>query len=470
MVNPIYVKRHIPGKGVGLVAIQNIPKGTRILSEAAFLIAPCLPTEDELLSILLNQWAAFNEHQRQELLSFHNLRPYNNLRERLGGIFITNSLPIQEINLPNDKINNLGGDSSIHRSARGGIFLEACRLNHACDANAITNWNEGLEQLNVTASKDICKDEEITISYLGIKIPRKDRQAYLKDKFAFECSCRLCSLSPKESKISDRKLNEVLRLTNLVFGRSTESRFENPLRELRELDEMVRLFKEQGTGSAALAYTLYNAAHITISYSDMARGSIFMERAISEWKIAYGSDCAEIAKWGHIPKNPSKYEYYGQSNEWRAAVDAVPTDLDPEAFEKWLWKREIRYPVEGPIDFRCRTIFLPIVDLPLPNNEDYYDANEAGSYRARLHWCFLGEITHLSKFGPSALAVNDIDGTEIRLAFYTEDGGKELPPKLLQPANTVAIINPQPYEFPAEDDSGGVQRGIRHSDELLLKV
>ncbi|KAF2179638.1 hypothetical protein K469DRAFT_716138 [Zopfia rhizophila CBS 207.26] len=48
----------------------------------------------------------------------HNLYPYQNVAEQSLGIIRMNGLPIET--------NGIGG----------GVFLEACRINHACDNNA----------------------------------------------------------------------------------------------------------------------------------------------------------------------------------------------------------------------------------------------------------------------------------------------------------------------------------------------
>jgi SET domain-containing protein len=44
-----------------------------------------------------------------------------------------------------------------------GIFLDACRINHACDNNAQKSWNENIKRHTIHALRDIEKDEEITI-------------------------------------------------------------------------------------------------------------------------------------------------------------------------------------------------------------------------------------------------------------------------------------------------------------------
>jgi hypothetical protein len=106
----------------------------------------------------------------------HNIHSYKNAAEQYLGIIQTNSLPAE-------------ADED-----EGGIFLEACRINHACDNNAQKNWNENIKRHTVHALRDISENEEITIYYLGMDKKREDRREALHAKFSFTCLCRLCSL------------------------------------------------------------------------------------------------------------------------------------------------------------------------------------------------------------------------------------------------------------------------------------
>jgi hypothetical protein len=112
----MYALEDAPGKGKGLVAIERIPRGTRILSEPPVITTPVLQQDDESLkSHISQQVASLSEHQRQSFLTLYNLYPYQSIAEQSLGIIRTNGLPI-------------GADG-----IEGGIFLDACRINHSCD-------------------------------------------------------------------------------------------------------------------------------------------------------------------------------------------------------------------------------------------------------------------------------------------------------------------------------------------------
>jgi SET domain-containing protein len=153
---PMYAIVDIPRRGKGIVATKNITKGSRILEEKPVITTPEQPQSDEWLKTnIAQQVSCLNDHQRQSFFSMHNLYAYQSTAEQALGIIRTNSLPIEA--------NGIGG----------GIFLEACRINHACDDNAQKYWNRRIERHTVHALKDILKGEEITIYYLAQAVVAK---------------------------------------------------------------------------------------------------------------------------------------------------------------------------------------------------------------------------------------------------------------------------------------------------------
>ncbi|KAF1828517.1 hypothetical protein BDW02DRAFT_615361 [Decorospora gaudefroyi] len=267
----MYALRDVLGRGKGLVAIENIPKGTRILSEKPIITMPEDQGEDEWLKSHISQQVdSLTEHLRKSFLSMHNLYPYQNLAEQALGIVKTNGLPVEA--------NGIGG----------AVFLEACRINHAGDNNAQKNWNQSIKRHTVHALRDISKGDEITIYYLGRDSSREIRQRKLQDKFGFLCSCRLCSLPTEQSQENDRRLERVDQLDDLIGYDGMRLKFS--LQTLRYVDERIRLYNEQGPGDSGLPRAYLDAAQITIAHGDLARGRIFAERAVEGWRTAHGSD------------------------------------------------------------------------------------------------------------------------------------------------------------------------------------
>ncbi|RDL41599.1 uncharacterized protein BP5553_01578 [Venustampulla echinocandica] len=244
------VDSEVPGRGKGLVATRKIPMGTRILSEEPIVRVPEAVLDIQtLLPSIRRQVDALTPDQRRAFLSMYNMHT-DDATLRYLGIVRTNSLPL------GDYVGEVG------------IFLNACRINHACDNNAQKGWNENIQRHTVHAIRDIEKDTEIAIYYLDVVNNRKTRQETLRKKFGFTCSCSLCSLPPDKSQESDRRLDEILRLDSLISTDGSVGIMSAPLRILRYVDEQIRLYHEQGPNDPGLPRAFSDAAQIAIANGD----------------------------------------------------------------------------------------------------------------------------------------------------------------------------------------------------------
>lgn len=322
----MYALEEVHGKGNGLIATRTIPMGSRILSEQPIVRVPDDESnndeldDDARLACLNRQVDALPPDERQAFLSMYNVHSHN-VSQNLG-IFLTNALPLR------------------HDGEEAGIFLNACRINHACDNNAHNSWNANIKRHTIHALRDIDQGEEITINYLGILKKRETRQRYLQEHFAFTCSCHLCSLSTDESQESDRRLNELRNLDHLIGREWSMDILSAPLRILQYLDQVVRLNNEHGLCAAALPRAFIHAAQLTAAHGDLARASVFFERAVLGWTPLLGNDSSKVLKARSLSQDPSEYELYGLSTNWRTTIDEIPEGIDSEMFEERLWKRE----------------------------------------------------------------------------------------------------------------------------------
>ncbi|KDN66409.1 hypothetical protein CSUB01_12305 [Colletotrichum sublineola] len=368
----------------------------------------------------------------------HNIYPYTNAAEQYLGIFQTNSLPTETV-----------GD-------KGAIFLDACRINHACDNNAQKNWNERIKRHTVHALKDINKGEEITITYLGPLKNRETRQKALQKKFDFTCLCHLCSLPPEQSQESDRRLEKIHRLDRVIDQLGAEGILRTPVRTLRYFDQQIRLYNEQGREDVGFAQAFANAARLVIANGDLARGHVFSARASSVWRTTLGGDSTQAIEHEALARDPSKYMLFGISTKWKTKVNEAPQGLEPGDFEDWLWKREKSTHPGQLANLQSRTIFPRFIDLP--------ERSSIGTYRPRCHWCFFGEIVHFASLLRLEMEIKDLDGTTIPLYFYTDSRGSELAPGQVQKGYTVAILDAGRHAF------AFCEPGIRHEDPQMIKV
>ncbi|KAF9482876.1 SET domain-containing protein [Pholiota conissans] len=84
-----------------------------------------------------------------------------------------------------------------------GIFLQTGRCNHSCGPNAKWDWDLSSFSLTLSAVREIRVGEEITIAYVPLHLPQKEREASLRDMYDFSCVCEFCAQSSDEINKSD---------------------------------------------------------------------------------------------------------------------------------------------------------------------------------------------------------------------------------------------------------------------------
>ncbi|KAG6313980.1 hypothetical protein E4U44_002173 [Claviceps purpurea] len=360
----------------------------------------------------------------------HNVRPHNNTTERYFDIFQTNCLPAGDV------------------PETSAIFLEACRINHDCDHNALHQWNDNIKRHTVHAVRDIDKGEEITTSYIPYLRSREWRQRALKQSFGFTCSCRICSLPAYESEERDRKLEQISRLYQLCAAQPTTS----SLMKLGYIYAQTCYWIELGREDYGFVESHEEAALLAITHGDLARGRVFAQKAASIWTTVFGSDSPRAIKWAALAQESGPFALYN------TAVGEAPEGLGPDDFEEWLWrtkKPKGQINLTGP---SSQAYFTGFVDLPYTRGIGIGDTSKIRD------WCFVGEIVETLFFGHLKFEIKDIHGKIIPLHFYTPDQGRELMPSQYQTGYTVALFDALQYVFRYGPP------GIRHEDPRMIKI
>lgn len=444
----MYTLQDVQGKGKGLIATRRIPMGTRILCEEPIIRVPETRLDSKkTLKSIQKQVNDLTPSQKQAFLSMRNIHAEATASQYVG-IIRTNALPI------GDEVGEVG------------IFLDACRINHACDNNAQKNWNENIQRHTVHAKRDIEKDEEITIYYIRILNNRQARQEALRKGFAFTCSCRLCSLPPDLSQQTDRRLDEILELDDLIGRGGMMAILSAPLRVLRYVDRQVCLYNEHGPNDNGLPRAYSDAAQIAIANGDLARAHILTERAVRGWTNLEGDDSSHVLQFKPLSLDPSKHDLYGMSKKWKTAMDDIPQGLNPDEFEDWLWRRDKPKRPGQQADLRNRATFPSFAGLPGENFADpeFFEKSDGSTYRPRRHWLFLAEIADFANLTRLHMEIADVDGNTVPLFFYTEGRGNELEHTQIQKGHTVAILYAKRHAFMFDDP------GIRHEVPRYIKV
>lgn len=129
--------RHVPSKGLGIIATSDIARGQAIVTEAPFLMVDYPPNIHQVTSRL-----AKLPTNLQSLFSTFNpsLSPHHT--NRTVDIIATNVIPLGEEPLVDleDEILPLDADLEVEQRCRSGLFKTICRVNHSCLPNSRWTW------------------------------------------------------------------------------------------------------------------------------------------------------------------------------------------------------------------------------------------------------------------------------------------------------------------------------------------
>ncbi|XP_073528901.1 histone-lysine N-methyltransferase SMYD3 [Phyllobates terribilis] len=101
-----------------------------------------------------------------------------------------------------------------------GLYPSMSLLNHSCDPNCVIVF-EGT-RLHLRTVKEIPQGEELTISYMDVKMPSHMRQMQCQRQYCFTCDCHRCMSKDKDEDM-------------LAGGEETSREMEHSLPTLEEL-------------------------------------------------------------------------------------------------------------------------------------------------------------------------------------------------------------------------------------------
>ena len=141
MISPKLRIEAVPGKGVGVVASQDIEAGELLIRES-----PVLVVDQWTPHHLLAAWQKLSPPDRTSYSLLANSQPE---LQPVVGVALTNMIPLNRT------------------ATKFGVFLTVARINHSCLANS-NHYQENLtgdHSEAVRAVRRIARGEEITISY-----------------------------------------------------------------------------------------------------------------------------------------------------------------------------------------------------------------------------------------------------------------------------------------------------------------
>lgn len=197
--------QRVHGKGFGIVALRQIQKGERILSDVPilslskdqfqrcdshlqeFLVSDSLSSEVE--NVIRSALTERSTTDQELFWSLYD--PYASGEKTAVGIWLSNSI-------------GLGSEEQ-----HVGVMAIGSRFNHSCTPNVCYSWQERSAKLVFHATSTIETMQELTISYVPLTWKKTQRQTKLHQLYKFTCQCMSCSLSSQTLLLSDHRRTKI---------------------------------------------------------------------------------------------------------------------------------------------------------------------------------------------------------------------------------------------------------------------
>ena len=218
MPSKMYEVKQIEGKGLGIVAVKDISKGTLILKETPQMshidaLTPNLQGSHEALQIwikkvisLFNEMNLADQAEYMKLHShFENENSFGLISEFLGLIYTM----VNDGKKADEILKIIG--IFIANNYENSLSIQISRFNHSCKPNAIhSEFNEVWAVCNIKAG------QEITTSYkedglFGLRTTQ-NRQEIILQTWGFACKCEFCQESDDDEQTTiQSKIQELIK-------------------------------------------------------------------------------------------------------------------------------------------------------------------------------------------------------------------------------------------------------------------
>ncbi|KAI0202075.1 hypothetical protein F4808DRAFT_459457 [Astrocystis sublimbata] len=285
-VDPPFFEEHMHGKGIGLLSNRSIAKGEILMVRNPTLVAQMdalaeleVGVRDMMYEIALSR---LPKSSRDAFLA----QMGRNIHDKID----TNSFQFF--------VHGAGEAGRGHL----GCYPDVARLNHDCRPNVhyrITNAT-----MTAVASRNIQQGEELTVSYIDVFLPSKERKERIRT-WGFECGCALCRLPKNETAASDKRLHRINQL------KADLNNFKEVKVNADTGAEYVALHEQEGLhGHLGSAYT--RAALNSALFGDEARSKEYALRAGEELSLEKGPESGDARAMRVLAEDPRAHWTWGK--------------------------------------------------------------------------------------------------------------------------------------------------------------
>ncbi|KAI0407644.1 SET domain-containing protein [Xylaria palmicola] len=181
-------------------------------------------------------------------------------------------------------------------------YPEVAKMNHDCRPNVHYRINN--VTITTIAARDIHRGEELTVSYVDVFLPSKERKQRIRS-WGFECACALCQGPRNETIASDKRLRRIKQLKDDL----------NNFKELKVSAETgaeyAALHEEEGL-HAHLGSVYTRAALNAALFGDEKRSREYASRAAEELDLEKGPDSADARAMRGLAEDPRAHWTWGK--------------------------------------------------------------------------------------------------------------------------------------------------------------
>ncbi|KAH8921772.1 hypothetical protein BT69DRAFT_1243872 [Atractiella rhizophila] len=281
------------GGGMGVVASRAIEAGTLLMSETPIISF----SSSEAQGLSPSQAEQFVQGQFDVLSSADQLKVMELSNAWEGHKELPSLLGILQTN-------------AMQAAGKTSLFPTIARINHACagSANAVYHWNESVNKQEIRVVKRLAEGQEVFLSYWDSKKVRDERQRYLQAMYGFTCSCRTCSLSTSESKLSDERLVTIQTLKGRLGSWISDSISGKDAISL--IEGIVELMHKEDI-NYELGQLYADATRVAASHSDYDATKHYANLSTHHFALEIGTDATETRNSLVVAEEPRRAIYWG---------------------------------------------------------------------------------------------------------------------------------------------------------------
>ncbi|EPE33886.1 SET [Glarea lozoyensis ATCC 20868] len=318
-------------KGRAVFAIKKIPRGTKLFYEPPFFLLPAeteeqpwtddfIKAEGDKQGMTAEKWAKFKGLYN----CFHD---EENIGATYHGRVLTNGNDIEK------KVKDTP-DIPFKVTA---IYDSFSMISHSCAPNCTQSYVQETSEMRVYANKEIEIDKEITISYLGEDMFGEDRKQILKQRFKFDCTCRLCKVTGTALTEQIAKFAEIDSLVEHSRFNAREVILADRQAYLNKLKDLLFFLISGDLGGGTQRRVYRNATKImAIQGTSCTPQMMEFGRLWYDYTRALFGEGNETAEVNELCRDWSEEKGHEVRASWPSS--RLPLKDPLSETEEWLWK------------------------------------------------------------------------------------------------------------------------------------